>query len=132
MSQQYTTDPAEGRARAGVPAADPARAGAGCHDDHRIERLICRLSPRRQRPVRWLRSPEARWVRIPLGLLCIVGGFLFFLPIFGLWMLPVGLLLLAEDIAMLHRMRTRMLNWLEGRWPHWFHHDHAADKEETT
>ena len=67
-------------------------------DDHRLERLIRRLPEHRQESARWLRSPAARWVRVPLGLLFILGSFLFILPIFGLWMLPVGLLLLAEDV----------------------------------
>jgi hypothetical protein len=53
-------------------------------DDHRLERLIRRLPERRQDRVRWLRSPEARWVRVPLGVLFILGSFLFILPIFGL------------------------------------------------
>ena len=109
------------------------------HDDHRLERLIRRLPEHRQGPVRWLRSPAARWVRLPLGILCILGSLLFILPIFGLWMLPVGLLILAEDVPMLRRMRTRVLDWIERRRPHWFSehlaqipHKRITDKEETT
>jgi hypothetical protein len=104
------------------------------HDDHRLERLIRRLPEHRQGPVRWLRSPAARWVRLPLGVLCILGSLLFILPMFGLWMLPVGLLILAEDVPMLRRMRTRVLDWIERRRPHWFyeHHEQIKDKEETT
>ena len=136
MSQQYTRSPFSGKAGARFgPDADRTCAGAFyCHDDHRLERLILRLPQHRQGPVRWLRSPAARWVRIPLGVLFILGSFLFILPIFGLWMLPVGLLLLAEDVPFLRRMRTRALNWIERHRPHWFsdHHEHARDKEETT
>ena len=105
------------------------------HDDHRLERLIRRLPEHRQAPVRWLRSPAARWVRLPLGVLFILGSLLFILPIFGLWMLPVGLLLLAEDVPVLRRMRTRVLNWIERHRPHWFseHHEQITrPKEETT
>ena len=115
-------------------AADPH-----AYDDHRLECLICCLPERRQGPVRWLRSPAARWVRLPLGVLFILGSFLFILPIFGLWMLPVGLLLLAEDVPMLRRMRTRVLNWIERHRPHWFSehhgqitHQQVTKKEETT
>jgi len=50
-----------------------------------------------------LRDPAARWIRIPAGLLLIVGGFLGFLPILGFWMLPLGLLLLAIDIPLLRK-----------------------------
>jgi hypothetical protein len=109
------------------------------HDDHRLERLIRRLPEHRQGLVRWLRSPAARWVRLPLGVLFILGSLLFILPIFGLWMLPVGLLILAEDVPILHRMRTRLLNWIERHRPHWFSehqplvtHQQVTDKEETT
>jgi hypothetical protein len=45
----------------------------------------------------WARSPRARLVRIPIGLLLVCGGILSILPILGLWMLPLGLLLLAVD-----------------------------------
>src|SRR4051812_28674712 len=101
-------------------------------DDHRLERLIRRLPERRQESARWLRSPAARWVRMPLGLLFILGSFLFILPIFGLWMLPIGLLLLAEDIPALRCLRTRILDWTERSRPHWFSEYKERVKEETT
>lgn len=53
---------------------------------------------------RWLervRRPEARWIRIPLGLLLVLGGVFSFLPVLGIWMLPLGLLLLALDLVFL-------------------------------
>jgi len=53
---------------------------------------------------RWLeriRRPEARLIRIPLGLLLILGGIFSFLPVLGIWMLPLGLLLLALDLVFL-------------------------------
>ena len=59
-------------------------------------------------------------MRLPLGVLFILGSFLFILPIFGLWMLPVGLLLLAEDFPALRRLRSWVLDWIERRRPHWF------------
>jgi len=39
-----------------------------------------------------------------------------------------------QDIAMLRRMRTRVLNWIERHRPHWFseHNERIKDKEETT
>jgi hypothetical protein len=42
-------------------------------------------------------------VRIPAGLLLIAGGVFAILPLLGLWMLPLGLVLLAEDIPPLRR-----------------------------
>ncbi len=49
----------------------------------------------------WLRKPYARLLRIPLGLLLILGGVFSILPILGLWMMPFGLLLLAVDLPIL-------------------------------
>jgi hypothetical protein len=48
-----------------------------------------------------------------------MGGFLSILPIVGLWMLPLGLVLLAEDIPPLRRATNRVLAWIEHRRPHW-------------
>lgn len=40
-------------------------------------------------------------VRFPLALLLIAGGIFSFLPVLGIWMLPLGLLLLAVDLPIL-------------------------------
>jgi hypothetical protein len=87
--------------------------------ERRIELLIRRLPGRLQRSVRWLRRPSSRLVRIPAGLLLMVGGVFSILPVLGLWMLPLGLLLLAEDIPPLRRSTGRMLAWIEAKRPHW-------------
>ena len=58
-------------------------------------------------------------------MLLILGGVLSILPILGLWMLPLGLILLAEDIPALHRSRARLLDWLERRRPLWFASDNS-------
>ena len=63
-----------------------------------------------------LRKPQARLVRIPLGLLFICAGFLWFLPALGLWCLPIGLLLLAQDVPFLRRPVGRMTLYLVERW----------------
>jgi hypothetical protein len=67
----------------------------------RLERLYSRLG--RKIPVlagflRWARLPSARLVRIPLGILLVLGGIFSILPVLGIWMLPLGLLLLAVDL----------------------------------
>lgn len=51
--------------------------------------------------INWLRRPGVQLVRIPLGLLLVVGGIFSFLPILGIWMLPLGLLILALDVRLL-------------------------------
>jgi hypothetical protein len=55
-----------------------------------------------------------------LGVLLIVGGLLAVLPVFGLWMLPLGLLILSEDVPALRRARKWLLDWIERRRPSWF------------
>ncbi len=64
----------------------------------------------------WVRRPSSRLMRIPLGLLLIVGGILSFLPVLGLWMLPLGLMLIAQDIPFLQGPIVRLLNWMERKW----------------
>ena len=75
-----------------------------------------KLPPRGARFVGWLRRPSSRLVRIPLAFLLVVGGILSFLPILGLWMLPLGLLLIAQDMPFLQRPLARMLGWIERKW----------------
>lgn len=92
-------------------------------DENRLNRKLDRFErelPRSiGRGVRWLREPSARWVRIPVGLLLIMGGILSILPFLGLWMLPLGLLLLAQDLPFLRRPSRRALLWVERCWVRW-------------
>jgi len=70
----------------------------------RLDRLFNRLERRVPFAARWLqylRRPRSRWFRIPLGILLIFGGIFSFLPVLGIWMLPLGLLLLALDLPFL-------------------------------
>jgi hypothetical protein len=74
-----------------------------------------RMVPPLRRPLTAIRARGWWVVRLPLALILILGGFLAVLPVFGLWMLPIGLLLLAVDIQFLRaplsnfvvRMRRR-------------------------
>jgi hypothetical protein len=66
--------------------------------------------------IRNLRHPDARWVRIPIGLLCIIAGFFSFLPVLGLWMLPLGLLLLAYDVPFLRKPVGYFTIWSAEKW----------------
>jgi hypothetical protein len=75
-----------------------------------------KLPPRPARFVAWLRKPSSMWVRIPLALLLILGGIFSILPVLGLWMLPVGLLLFAQDVPWLQPPLARMLGWIERKW----------------
>lgn len=65
--------------------------------------------------LRWVRRPHMHLVRIPLALLLLVGGVFSFLPILGLWMLPLGLAVLAVDVPILKRPVGNTLVRLQ-RW----------------
>lgn len=84
--------------------------------DRHFEWIAGRLPEKGGRFVRWLREPSSRWVRIPLAVLLIVGGILSFLPILGIWMLPLGLLLIAQDLPFLQPPLARALGWIERKW----------------
>ena len=68
--------------------------------DRQFDR-IARKVPQAAGVLAHLRRPGARWFRIPLAILLILGGIFSFLPVLGIWMLPLGLLLLALDLAFL-------------------------------
>lgn len=75
-----------------------------------------RTGGRVRKAIRWLRDPRSRWIRVPLGILCIIVSFFWFLPVIGIEWLPVGLLLLAEEIPFLRRPAARLMLWLESKW----------------
>ena len=66
-----------------------------------------------------LRRPKMQLIRIPMGILLVIGGILSFLPILGLWMLPLGLLLLAIDLPFLRPPVNRIVLWVERKWQVW-------------
>jgi hypothetical protein len=102
--------------------ADEVPAPAMGADDWRLDRLIDRLPKRIGSAIRFVRQPSARWLRIPTGLLLTLGGVLWFLPIAGLWMLPIGLALLADDFRFLRSLRSRTLDWVERHRSDWLAH----------
>jgi hypothetical protein len=75
-----------------------------------------KLSPRPAKFVRWLRQPSSRLVRIPLAILLVLGGIFSILPVLGLWMLPLGLLLIAQDVPFLQKPLARIMGWIERKW----------------
>jgi hypothetical protein len=84
--------------------------------DHQFARLETLLPNGLPRFVHWLRGPSSRWVRIPVAFLLIAGGFVGFLPILGFWMIPLGLVLMAQDVPVLQRPIARMLAWGIDKW----------------
>lgn len=87
-----------------------------------------RLFPLLRGPMSTLRRDSWFPVRFPLALILIAGGLFSFLPVLGVWMLPLGLLLLAVDLPILRgpisvlviRGRRITKRWLR-RWRRWRH-----------
>ncbi|GGH21958.1 hypothetical protein SAMN05444007_102336 [Cribrihabitans marinus] len=72
-------------------------------DDRRKPTLRERLRPYRAR----IRSNVPRGLRIVVGVLLILGGFLGFLPVLGFWMIPLGVMVAALDVELYRRWRRR-------------------------
>ncbi len=81
--------------------------------DEQIERLAARLPRRLAQFVRWLREPSSRLVRMPAAILLILVGLVGVFPIVGLSLIPLGLILIAENIPFLRPPIARMLAWIE-------------------
>lgn len=62
-----------------------------------------------------IQLPRSRFRRVALGVGLVIGGMLWFLPILGLWMLPLGIMVLSIDFHPLRRARRRFDTWW-GRW----------------
>jgi hypothetical protein len=82
-----------------------------------IERFEARLPDRLARCSCWLRQPQSRLVRIPAAALLTLGGVFSFLPVLGIWMLPLGLMLVAVDVPRLQPPLARILHWIEKKCP---------------
>jgi hypothetical protein len=57
------------------------------------------------------------WLRWPVGVLLTAGGVVGFLPILGFWMIPLGLILVAQDIPFLRPPLARLFAWIDRQWP---------------
>ncbi len=88
-------------------------------DDPHLQRLLDTLPRRIKQTYVWLTKPEARLARWPLGLALIVGGVFGFLPVLGFWMIPLGALLIGEDIPPVRRATLSLLGWIYRRWGSW-------------
>lgn len=59
--------------------------------------------------------PQSRPLRIAIGVLLLLGGIVGFLPVLGFWMIPLGLLVLSYEFAVVRRLRRRFVVWWERR-----------------
>jgi hypothetical protein len=88
--------------------------------ERRLEKLISRLPRGFAGFIHWVREPRLIWLRLPFGIALICGGLVGFLPVLGFWMVPLGLILLAQDFPPVERGIYRLINWTAGKRPHWF------------
>lgn len=84
--------------------------------DEQLDRFERHVPGRMARFLRWLRQPSSLWLRLPIALLFVAGGFVGFLPVLGFWMLPLGLVLIAQDIPPLRPPLARAVAWALDKW----------------
>lgn len=64
-----------------------------------------------------LTLPESRILRMSLGAALCFGGLFAFLPVLGLWMIPLGLAVLSVDVPPIRRHSSRAAVHLRRRYP---------------
>jgi 4-alpha-glucanotransferase len=91
------------------------------HDrlDRIVERYQAKMPGWMGRFVGWIRKPELRLLRLVSGVLLVLFGCVGFLPILGFWMVPLGLLLLAQDVTFLRRPTVNAIYWVERKVKAW-------------
>lgn len=80
---------------------------------HRFEREFARVAT----VAPWigkLRQPGWTLLRVLAAVMLIFGGILAVLPVLGLWMIPLGLMLLAIDIPILQEPLAALI--IRARW----------------
>lgn len=91
----------------------------GKTDAQRLDAIVEKYADKIPRPlgrfIRWMRKPELRWLRLIAGILFVICGFVGFLPILGFWMVPLGLIILAQDSKWLQRPTLKAITWLESK-----------------
>ena len=84
--------------------------------DARVAHVLTKLPGRARSAIGWLRHPPRRWLRLLAAMLLIAGGILSLLPVLGLWMLPLGLALMSDDVPSLKTPLECSARWSEGAW----------------
>jgi hypothetical protein len=84
--------------------------------DEQLDRLERACPAYLAKSIHFMREPRLRWLRTGVGVLLLIGGCLWFLPILGLEMIPVGLMLIAIDVPFLRGPVARMIAWGERKF----------------
>lgn len=86
--------------------------------DEQLDRLQQELPKPVAKPVRKLRRPDWKWVRIPVGVLLVIAGVVSTTP--GLnSRFAAGVALLAIDVPFLRKPTARALRWGLDKWHAW-------------
>jgi hypothetical protein len=62
-------------------------------------------------------AQSSPWLRWPAAFVLIIAGFFGFLPILGFWMVPLGVVLIVQDVPPLREPLARLLGYIERKWP---------------
>ena len=82
-----------------------------------------------------VRLPHSRFLRIALGIGFLIGGLFWFLPVLGLWMIPLGIMVLAVDIPAAQRLsKWSVRKWQETqgwreKWWGWWRKDKKRPRD---
>jgi hypothetical protein len=87
--------------------------------DGELDRLQDHMPDWASRKMERLRAPDMTWVRVPAGVAFIGGGIFSFLPVLGIWMLPLGLALLAIDVPPMRAPLARVLAFTNRKIGQW-------------
>ena len=82
--------------------------------DTEAKRLETRLPGWACRFMRWVRT-SSFWVRMPFAVVLVTGGIFSFLPVLGIWMIPLGLVILAQDVPFLRPPLARLIGWINSK-----------------
>jgi hypothetical protein len=82
-------------------------------------RAMSRAFPKLKGAITRLNVRRGVLVRVPLGIALLIGGLLSILPFLGLWMIPLGLMVLAIDLPLLRPAVSAGIIRLRRRWSVW-------------
>jgi len=89
---------------------------------------MSRAFPKLKGAIRRLNVRRGVLVRVPLGIALLMGGLFAILPFLGLWMIPLGLMVLAIDLPLLRPAVSAGIIRLRRRWSVW-RRDRQPDPE---
>jgi hypothetical protein len=84
-----------------------------------IDEKVAMLPKWACRAIAWVRAPERKWIRLGLGIVSLAAWPFSWLPVLGFWTLPLGLLLISQDIPRLKRACVRAGMWIEKKIQDW-------------